>query len=158
MDPYSQNENLTNNINWHVYDTLVTRDTRPQDRAGPRDARGSRRAPPPGASSCDQGVKFHDGTPFTADDVVFSFQRASEDTSQIRAYAKASGKPRKIDDLTVEFVTEGPNPIELEHIVTIFIMTKSWSREEQGDEAARLQEQGGDDHRPAAPTAPARTS
>ena len=126
MDPYSQNENLTNNINWHVYDTLVTRDR-------------NLRIVPGLASSWEQtspttwrfklrpGIKFHDGTPFTADDVVFSFQRASEDTSQIRAYAKASGKPRKIDDLTVEFVTEGPNPIELEHIVTIFIMSKSWS-------------------------------
>ncbi len=126
MDPYSQNENLTNNINWHVYDTLVTRDR-------------NLRIVPGLASSWEQtspttwrfklrpGIKFHDGTPFTADDVVFSFQRASEDTSQIRAYAKAAGKPRKIDDLTVEFVTEGPNPIELEHIVTIFIMSKSWS-------------------------------
>ena len=57
---------------------------------------------------------------------MFSIQRAAEDTSQIRAYANAAGKPRKIDDMTVEFVTNGPNPIELEHLVTIFIMSKSW--------------------------------
>jgi peptide/nickel transport system substrate-binding protein len=125
MDPYSQNENLTNNINWHVYDTLVNRDRNLK--------------PVPGlATSWEQvdattwrfklrqGVKFHDGTPFTADDVVFSFQRAAEDTSQIRAYSRASGKPRKIDDYTVEFVNEGPNPVEIEHIITIFIMSKSW--------------------------------
>ena len=30
--------------------------------------------------------------------------------------------PKKIDDLTVEFTTNGPNPIELEHVVTINIM------------------------------------
>ena len=126
MDPYSQNENLTNNINALVYDTLVMR--------------GKDLSVIPGlAASWEQvdpvtwrfklrpGVKFHDGTPYTADDVVFSFQRASEDTSQIRTYARAAGKPRKIDDLTVEFVNEAPNPIELEHIVTIFIMSKSWS-------------------------------
>jgi len=125
MDPYSQNENLTNNINNLVYDTLVMRDK-------------DLKVIPGLATSWEQlnpttwrfklrtGVKFHDGAAFTADDVVFSFQRATEDTSQIRAYARASGKPRKIDDHTVEFVTDGPNPIELEHLVTIFIMNKAW--------------------------------
>ena len=37
-----------------------------------------------------------------------------------------SGIPKKIDDLTVEFTTNGPNPVELEHIVTINIMSKAW--------------------------------
>ncbi len=126
MDPYSQNENLTNNINWHVYDTLVTRDRNLKIVPGLASS-WEQTGPTTWRFKLRPGIKFHDGTPFTADDVVFSFQRATEDTSQIRAYAKASGKPRKIDDLTVEFVTEGPNPIELEHIVTIFIMSKSWS-------------------------------
>ena len=126
MDPYSQNENLTNNINWHIYDTLVTRDRNLKIVPGLASS-WEQTGPTTWRFKLRPGIKFHDGTPFTADDVVFSFQRATEDTSQIRAYAKASGKPRKIDDLTVEFVTEGPNPIELEHIVTIFIMSKSWS-------------------------------
>ncbi|MCC7114647.1 MAG: ABC transporter substrate-binding protein, partial [Burkholderiales bacterium] len=125
MDPYSQNENLTNNVNALVYDTLVMRDK-------------DLKIIPGLATSWEQvnattwrfklrpGVKFHDGAPFTADDVVFSFQRAAEDTSQIRAYSNAAGKPRKIDDLTVEFVTNGPNPIELEHIANIYVMNKAW--------------------------------
>jgi hypothetical protein len=36
------------------------------------------------------------------------------------------GIPKKIDDLTVEFTTDGPNPIELEHVATINIMSKAW--------------------------------
>jgi peptide/nickel transport system substrate-binding protein len=126
MDPYSQNENLTNNINWHIYDTLVTRDRNLKIVPGLASS-WEQTGPTTWRFKLRPGIKFHDGTPFTADDVVFSFQRATEDTSQIRAYARASGKPRRIDDLTVEFVTDGPNPIELEHIVTIFIMSKSWS-------------------------------
>lgn len=125
MDPYSQNENLTNNVNNLIYDTLVMRDKDLKVIPGLA-ASWEQVNPTTWRFKLRQEVKFHDGTPFTADDVVFSFARATEDTSQIRAYGQASGKPRKIDDYTVEFVTDGPNPIELEHLVTIFIMSKAW--------------------------------
>ena len=125
MDPYSQNENLTNNINNLIYDTLVMRDKDLKVIPGLATS-WEQLNPTTWRFKLREGVKFHDGTPFTADDVVFSIQRAAEDTSQIRAYANAAGKPRKIDDMTVEFVTSGPNPIELEHLVTIFMMSKAW--------------------------------
>ena len=124
-DPHSQNEGTTNNINSLVYDTLVQRDKdlnlEPAlavswESIGPTTWRVNLRP----------GVKFHDGTPFTADDVIFSYERARSDTSQFRAYANAAGIPRKVDDLTVEFVTNGPNPVELWHWATIFIMSKAW--------------------------------
>jgi len=124
-DPHSQNEGLTNNINQLVYEFLVGRDKKlnltPQlavswEQVDPTTWRFKLRP----------GVKFHDGTPFTADDVVFSFQRAAEQTSQLRVYSNAAGVPKKIDDLTVEFKTNGPNPIELEHVATINIMSKAW--------------------------------
>ena len=124
-DPHSQNEGLTNNINQLVYEFLVNRDKDlkliPElavswERLNPTTWRFKLRP----------DVKFHDGTPFTADDVVFSFERARSDTSQLRVYANASGIPKKIDDLTVEFTTSGPNPIELEHLATINIMSRAW--------------------------------
>ena len=124
-DPHSQNENLTNNINQLVYEFLLVRDKKlglvpslaeSWTQVNPTTWRFKLRP----------GVKFHDGTPFTADDVVFSFERARSDTSQLRAYANASGIPKKIDDLTVEFTTAAPNPIELEHIATINVMSKAW--------------------------------
>ena len=124
-DPYSQNENLTNNVNSLVYEFLVTRDR-------------NMKIVPALAVSWTQvdattwrfklrpGVRFHDGTPFTADDVVFSFNRAKSPSSQLRAYANQAGVPKKIDDLTVEFTTPGPNPAMLEHVITINIMSKAW--------------------------------
>ena len=126
-DPHSQNENLTNNINSLVYEFLLVRDKT----LGLQPALAeswTQTSPTTWRFKLRPGVKFHDGTPFTADDVVFSFERARSDTSQLRVYANASGIPKKIDDLTVEFTnTSGPNPIELEHIATINIMSKAWS-------------------------------
>ncbi len=124
-DPYSQNENLTNNINQMVYEFLIVRDKK----LGLKPALAeswTQVNPTTWRFKLRKGVKFHDGTPFTADDVVFSFERARAATSQLKVYANASGIPRKIDDYTVEFTTNGPNPIELEHINTINIMSKAW--------------------------------
>jgi peptide/nickel transport system substrate-binding protein len=124
-DPHSQNEGLTNHVNSLVYEFLVDRDK--QLKLVPRLAESWQRVnETTWRFKLRPGVKFHDGTPFTADDVVFSFERARADTSQLRAYANAAGMPRKIDDLTVEFVTSGPNPVELEHVALINIMSKAW--------------------------------
>ena len=124
-DPHSQNEGLTNNINSLIYEFLVDRDKE----LGLRPALAeswTQVNPTTWRFKLRPGVRFHDGTPFTADDVVFSYERAKADSSQLRAYANAAGTPRKIDDLTVEFVTNGPNPIMLEHLATINIMSKAW--------------------------------
>ena len=154
-DPHSQNENLTNNINALVYETLVTRDRRPRHRARRWRRPGSRSTRRPGASGCARESSSTTARRSPPTTWCSRFQRAREDTSQIRAYANARGKPRKIDDLTVEFVTDGPNPILLEHIATIYIMSQAWCEKNKADEAARLQEQGGDRSPRGRPTAPA---
>ena len=89
-DPHSQNENLTNNINQLVYEFLVVRDKK----LGLLPALAeswTQVNPTTWRFKLRPGVKFHDGTPFTADDVVFSFERARSDTSQLRVYANAAG-------------------------------------------------------------------
>ncbi len=124
-DPHSQNEGLTNNINSLIYEFLIDRDK--QLGLVPKLAVSWTKVDDvTWRIKLRAGVKFHDGTPFTADDVVFSYERARADTSQLRAYANAAGTPKKIDDLTVEFTTNGPNPIMLDHLATINIMSKAW--------------------------------
>ena len=74
-DPHSQNENLTNNINLLIYEFLVDRDKKLGLRAALAES-WKQVDPTTWRFKLRPGVKFHDGTPFTADDVVFSFERA----------------------------------------------------------------------------------
>ena len=113
-DPYSQNEGLTNTFSQSVHDTLVMRDNALQLVAGLALSWQQVNATT-WRFNLRRGVKFHDGSPFTADDVVFSYERAQHPNSQLRQYAVPVGKPRRIDDYTVEFVQERPNPVTLEH-------------------------------------------
>lgn len=126
MDPYSQNEGLTNNFSQLIHDRLVDRDQKMNIVPGLA-VSWEMVDDTTWRFKLRQGVKFHDGSPFTADDVVFSIERAQHPTSQIAQYARAVGKPVKIDDYTVELRQDKPNPIILQHLDTLFIMSKAWS-------------------------------
>ena len=124
MDPYSQNENLTNNVNGQVYEKLVDRDKQLNivpvlstswQQVGPQVWR----------LTLGPNVRFHDGTPFTADDVVFSLERSRHANSQLRQYSTPVGTGVKIDGLTVELRQDKPNPIVLEHLTTLPMMSRA---------------------------------
>jgi peptide/nickel transport system substrate-binding protein len=125
MDPHAQNEGLTNSINEQVYERLVERDK--QLAIVPALATEWQQVSPlVWRFKLRPGVKFHDGAPLTADDVVFSARRASDPNSQISTYALALGEPVKIDALTVEFRLKAVNPVFLQHLDTLMIMNKAW--------------------------------
>ncbi|AKJ27551.1 ABC transporter substrate-binding protein [Caldimonas brevitalea] len=127
-DPHAQNENVTNNFNHQIYEFLVERDK--QLRFVPGLAtQWTQVEPLLWRLKLRPGVKFHDGRPFTADDVVFSVRRAQQKTSQIASYATAVGEPHKVDDLTVEFRLQQINPIFLDHLGSVFIMSRGWCEE-----------------------------
>ncbi len=128
MDPHSQNESMTNMMNGQVYERLTSRDRQLKivpglatewQEVGPLVWRVRLR----------QGVKFHDGSPLSADDVVYSVQRGQMPTSQINNYAAGVGTARKIDESTIEFTLAAMNPIFLEHLDTLWIMSKAWSEQ-----------------------------
>lgn len=128
LDPYAQNESLTNAINGQVYEFLVARDK--QLNIVPQLATEWRQEGPlKWIFKLRPGVKFHDGKPLTADDVVFSVERAKQPTSQIAVYANAMGTVRKVDDLTVEFTTPQFEPIFLQKLNTVYIMSKAWAEQ-----------------------------
>ena len=125
LDPHAQNEGLTNTINGMVYERLINYDK--QMKLVPELAVSWENPEPTRwVFKLRRGVKFHDGTPFTADDVVFSFERAKFTTASFKLYTLESGNARKVDDYTVEFVTSAPNPVELYNVTQVFVMSKAW--------------------------------
>lgn len=72
-------------------------------------------------------VKFHDGSPFTADDVVFSLERVLSPNSQMKSTVQGVASAKKIDALTVDLIMREPNPVLLNHLFSFRIMSKPWA-------------------------------
>ena len=125
MDPHSQNEGLTNAVNGQVYERLIERD-RQLNLVAALATSWQQTGPLTWRFKLRGGVSFHDGAPLTADDVVFSVQRAQLPTSTFAVYANAVGTPVAVDAETVEFRLAKVNPVFLQHLASLSIMNKAW--------------------------------
>ncbi len=74
-----------------------------------------------------QGVTFHGGEAFNADDVIFSYQRASDEASDTRSWFAPVSDVVKVDDFTVDIMTAAPNPIFPDSIANWMIMDSGWA-------------------------------
>lgn len=74
------------------------------------------------------GVHFHDGSPFTADDAVFSFERALMPPSQRQFVLKGVKAVRKVDPLTIDFVLSEPDAVLPQKLVLVAMMSRSWAK------------------------------
>jgi peptide/nickel transport system substrate-binding protein len=126
MDPQSQNEGLNNAMNGQVYERL-TRYDRQLNLVPSLATEWQQTGPLTWRFKLRPQVRFHDGTPFTAADVVFSINRAKNPVSTFSVYANAVGTPVAIDPLTVEFRLDRVNPIFLQHLDSITIMSRAWA-------------------------------
>jgi peptide/nickel transport system substrate-binding protein len=75
-----------------------------------------------------QGVRFHDGTPFTAEDVVFSIKRAQADTSDFPQRVDDIAAVEAIDGRTVRITTKAPDPALWLKLADLSIMSKAWAQ------------------------------
>ncbi|WP_448192620.1 ABC transporter substrate-binding protein [Azospirillum sp. sgz301742] len=72
-------------------------------------------------------AKWHDGTPFTADDVVFTFERVPNvpnSPGPFTVYTKRVIKVEAVDPLTVRMVTDGPNPLLPYDLALVFVVSR----------------------------------
>jgi peptide/nickel transport system substrate-binding protein len=76
-----------------------------------------------------RGVRFHDGTPFTSEDVVFSLKRAMSSTSDFKDDIAAITAVEAGDDYTIRITTAGPNMILPHELCRILIMSRRWAEQ-----------------------------
>src|SRR5260370_6690776 len=128
LDPYTLKETTTIAHHAHVYEGLVTRDkdlkivpalAESWEILNPSQWRFHLR----------KGVKFHNGDPFTADDVIFSADRVRATGSNFLTNVAADAKFVKVDDYTVDVMLDSPNPILISQWDGWYIMDKKWCEE-----------------------------
>ena len=126
LDPHALSEGFTLSFLGNVYDGLVRRGkdlslepalATAWEQVDPTTWRFELR----------QDVTFHGGEAFTADDVLFSYERASADTSGIGNIISSIAAVNVIDDHTIELVTKAPDPILPDSITNWLIMSRSWA-------------------------------
>ena len=140
LDPQPQNETITNAITRHVYDPLIS-----------YSPDGSTLVPVLAESwelATDQltwtfhlrkGVKFSDGTPFTAEDVKFTFERARK--FLVKNRLAAVDTIEAADDHTLKIVTKAPTAVLLDDLQLLKIMSKAYT-ERVGDDEVNLKPMG----------------
>jgi peptide/nickel transport system substrate-binding protein len=141
LDPYTRNETFLLSFNLNMYEPLVRRDR--ELKVEPALAtEWSQTAPDTWRFKLRDGVKFSDGTPFTADDVEFSYQRVMAPSSDLKTVFATVKEVRKIDAHTIDIVTKGPDPILPEELTTWGIMSKAWCTKNNTTEPADLKKAG----------------
>src|SRR5712675_1972489 len=128
LDPYTLKETTTIAHHAHVYEGLVTRG---KDLKIVPALAESWETPEPTRwrFHLRKGVKFHNGDPFTADDVVFSAERVRKKGSNMQTRLAADVKVVKVDDYPVDFILTSPNPILHSAWDVWYIMDKKWAEE-----------------------------
>lgn len=130
MDPHSLNESLQLSTTGNVYEPLVGRN-KDLSLAPALATAWKQTAPTVWQFELRKGVQFHDGTPFTADDVLFSFARTQADGSDMKSYTNDFKEVRKINDHLVEIETKTPFPILPDVISQVAMMSKKWCETNQ---------------------------
>ena len=126
LDPHAQNEGPTTQVSRQIYEALVTRGL--DMSIGPQLATKWKAVDPnTWYFFLREDVKFSNGQPMTSEDVVFSILRAKQRTSDFKEYISTISGVKAIDKYTVQIKTSKPNPILLNQLSNIFIMSKEWS-------------------------------
>ncbi|HSV82577.1 MAG TPA: ABC transporter substrate-binding protein [Ramlibacter sp.] len=125
MDPHATNDFVTTALVRQVYDSVVALENNME--LGPGIAtEWSYQGQNTWRFKLRQGVKFHDGSALTADDVAFSILR--QKTSPLYAALFGNIKEvRKVDANTIDVVSNAADPILPRRMVRLFVMSRAWA-------------------------------
>lgn len=125
LDPYVLNEVITNAVNKHIFDSLTTSDRNLQPLPALAEKWESSENALVWTLHLRKGVKFHNGNDFTADDVIFTFERSQREGQSAFAFCLAGvNQYKKVDDYTVQLTCEAPNPLLISHLGGLRVLDK----------------------------------
>ena len=125
MDPYTRQETVQLSFLSNIYEPLARRN-RDLGLEPALALKWEQTSPVVWRFHLRPNVKWQDGSAFTADDVVFSLGRILSKSSVMRAPLSVVKEIRKIDDMTIEFETNQPDPIFPQEQTNFMIMSKAW--------------------------------
>jgi peptide/nickel transport system substrate-binding protein len=134
LDIHSQNNALGNGVHASIYESLVYYNSTTFKPEGQLAISWSQVSPTQMRFVLRPGVKFSDGSPLTADDVVYSIMRAMAKTSNYAVYTQGIDKAVKVNDTTVDLIMKGPNPVLLNQLTELRIMSKAWAEKNKSVE------------------------
>jgi peptide/nickel transport system substrate-binding protein len=124
LDPISRLETLSINWQQYIFDTVTRLGPRGEVKPGIAQA-WKNDSPNQWTFVIRRGVKFHDGTPLTAKDVVFSLTRALTDPkSQFKSTITAVKGATAPNALTVVVTTDRPDPLLPAHLGGIAVVSE----------------------------------
>lgn len=126
MDPHAFNHGMTLTLLNHVYEGLVRRD-RDMKVEPALAVSWTQPSPTVWRFRLRDGVRFQDGTPFTADDVVFSIKRAMAPESDMKVFAASISDVRALTPNQVEILTDSPNSALLQSLPELRILSRAWA-------------------------------
>jgi peptide/nickel transport system substrate-binding protein len=127
LDPHAQNEGPTHALAHQMYEPLVIRDHTGKQLPALATSWAVTSDPTVWEFKLRQGVKFHDGADFDADDAVFSLERARQPTSDMKGLLTSIESISKVDQYTIRIKTKGPNPLLPNNLGDLFMMDKGWA-------------------------------
>lgn len=141
MDPHAVNAASVTSFLNNVYEGLVRRDENMQIEP----SLATEWEPLPGAETgwrfhLREGVTYHNGNEFSAEDVLFSYERGISDTSDVSSWFAPVSDVRVVDDHTIDFITQAPNPMFPDSIANFMIMDREWSEKNGAETPARDRE------------------
>lgn len=111
----------------HIFDRLVLTDKNVRARPGLAES-WENVDPNTWIVHLRKGVTFHDGSPFTAEDVVYSMKRAPDVPNSPASFGGSVADIEAmeiVDEHTIRFTSKEPSPLFVENIGTVYIVSKA---------------------------------
>ena len=139
LDPHMHSSRLAHIADWHLYDTLMDRDSKTYKPAPGLASSLKNLNPTTWELKLRTGVKFHNGEPFNAEAVKFTIDRVLDPATKsvTRGNFTWIKEVRVVDDDTVQIITHKPFPAAAEFLTLAYIVPPKYLKSVGDEEFSR---------------------